>query len=284
MPDELPYATPDYEAPAPPPVALTTSQEMSEPAKMSPIARAINVFFSPGEVFEDVRRSPRDWWLPLLLMILVVMAAGYFIDYRLEFSPETLAKATVDMVLEQQGLIRKDLSPQQLEQFAGMEKGYTFFYTYGQFFGLVYFPLLVAILSGIYRVILLIAQKATTYFRVFSVVAYSYYVATFVKSILSMVIALVRSPGDVEPIQFIRNQGSLVSASPAALVSAADHPVLFAFLSYFDVFSIWWLVLATIGLVAVSRKLKPGLAALVVISPYLLMMLLAVAGAALSGK
>ena len=41
--------------------APSVKDELTEPAQMSSFSRLGNVFFSPGEVFADVRRSPRDW-------------------------------------------------------------------------------------------------------------------------------------------------------------------------------------------------------------------------------
>ena len=84
-----------------------------------------------------------------------------------------------------------------------------------------------------------------------SVVAYSFFASGVVQSLLQLLLAFLRSPDDVDPKSFLLNKGSILAASPAAFVSADDNPVLFTALSYFDVFSIWYLVLVTIGIAMV---------------------------------
>ena len=51
-----------------------------EPARMSPLSRYLNVFFSPGAVFDDIRRDPRGWWVPIAIGVLLtaIFAAIYF--------------------------------------------------------------------------------------------------------------------------------------------------------------------------------------------------------------
>lgn len=52
----------------------------AEPARMSPLSRYVNVFFSPGAVFDDIRRDPRGWWVPIIIGTLVasLFAGIYF--------------------------------------------------------------------------------------------------------------------------------------------------------------------------------------------------------------
>ena len=102
--------------------APTARDEMSAPPQMGPLARLGNIFFSPGDVFEDVRRSPRDWWLPMVVLLIVATAVGYFIQYKLDFTPEKLAAAAVESGLEQQGKTRKDLSADEQSAVAAQEK------------------------------------------------------------------------------------------------------------------------------------------------------------------
>ena len=50
------------ESPAPLP-----GGEAHEAARLRSLSRFFKVFISPGEVFEDVRRDHRDWWVPILV-------------------------------------------------------------------------------------------------------------------------------------------------------------------------------------------------------------------------
>ena len=266
-----------------PPKPASAAADLNEPRKMSPFARLVNVFFSPGEVFEDVRRWPRDWYLPMIVLAVIASASGYVVAQRFALTPEVLSKAVVDMGLEQQGKTRKDLTPEEKQAFEMQEKFTATFMRFAPLVFAVGLPLGLAIFAGIYRVILLILQAQTTFFRILSVLAYSYYVPNVIKSLLHIVLAFIKRPEDVEAVTYLRNSG-LITASPAAFISATESPVLHAFLSYVDVFSIWWLALAAIGLVAVSRKLKLGTAVIVVATPYVILMIITTLVAMVSAK
>lgn len=270
-------AAPQYGAPIP----ETPADELSEPRQMSPISRLVNVFFSPGEVFEDVRRSPRDWWLPVLVLLAVVTASGYVLQYRLNLTPEVVATAAIDSGLEQQGKTRKDLSEAERNAVQQQEAFMRTMFKFGPVVGLVYFVIFFAVAAGVYYVMLLVAQAKTTFFRVLSVVAYAYFVPNVLKSILQGIFAFLKSPDDVDAAAFVQS-GGLLTASPAAFFSVKESPVLWTLLSYFDVFSIWFLVLLAIGFAAIcAKRLKLGTAGLIAAAPYVLVMLVAVGFAAL---
>lgn len=274
MSQDSPYApAPDYGA-APPP-APTVADEMSAPPQMSPIARLGNIFFSPGEVFEDVRRSPRDWWLPIVVLLVIGTAVSFVSQSRLHLTPETLASAAVDAGLEQQGKTRKDLSDQERQAVEGQEKVMAIFFRFGPLFGIVAVPLFFAAITGIYYLILLIAQAKTTFFRLLCVVSYAYFAPNVLKALLQGVFALVKSPDDVDPQAFIQT-GGFLTTSLSFLVSMKAHPVLWTLLSWIDVFSIGFLVLLAIGFSHVTlKRMKTGTAFLYAATPYLICMLIA---------
>jgi hypothetical protein len=271
MPDAAapPYGLPPQSAPA---------DDLNEPRRMSPFARLLNMYFSPGEVFEDVRRSPRDWWLPLLLLAVVAGGVMFFVQRQLELTPEALAKAGIEAQLQSQGKTWRDLSEQerkQVEMQQQISEGFERFMPAVVGVGIVIAALIGA---AFYRVALLVLQAQTTFFRVLSVIAYSYFVPYSIRALLSVIVALGREPGDIDPTVFVRTR-DVVTAGPAFLVSQTEHPVLRAFLQNFDVFNIWVSVLIAIGLVAVSRKLKLGTAGILVASVFIFWVLVSTLGA-----
>lgn len=259
-------AVPDYGAP---PIAQPAA-EPSEPAQMSPMSRLVNIFFSPGEVFEDVRRSARDWWLPMVIYLLIATGVGYVVQLRLNLTPERVAAAAVDLQLEREGRTRKDLTPEVRAQYEQGEKFQAMMMRYAPILAAVMVPIAFAVGAGIYMLLAMIFGARPNFFRMLSVVAYSFFASGVVQSLLQLLLAFLRSPDDVDPKSFLLNKGSILAASPAAFVSADDNPVLFTALSYFDVFSIWYLVLVTIGIAMVSKKIKMGSAALIAFGPYVL--------------
>ena len=64
---------------------------------MSPLSRYLNVFMSPGAVFEDIRRDWRGWWMPILIgaALTTVMAVIYVNRYA-EFQGEIAAAQVRD--------------------------------------------------------------------------------------------------------------------------------------------------------------------------------------------
>ena len=75
---------------------------------------------------------------------------------------------------------------------------------------------------------------------------------------ISTIVAMFR--GTVDP----REMGGLIASTPAFFVSFKDHPVLYSFLSSLDLFTIWTLVLLTIGFAYVARVSKTRSAVTVV--------------------
>jgi hypothetical protein len=259
-----------------PKAAPTVKDELAAPPQMGPMARLGNVFFSPGEVFEDVRRSPRDWWLPVVVLLVVSTAVGYFMQYRLDFTPERLAAAAIDSGLEQQGKTRKDLTEAERGGVETQEKIMTTMIRLGPITGVVFLTIFFGLVAAVYYVLLLIFQAKTTFFRVLAVVAYAYFVPNVLKAVLQGIFALLKDPSDVDPGAYMLT-GGLITASPAAFVSATESPALWTLLSYADVFSVWFLVLLGIGFAAITvKRMKLGTALLVAFLPYVIVWLGAV--------
>jgi hypothetical protein len=70
-----------------------------------------------------------------------------------------------------------------------------------------------------------------------------------------------------------------VATNPGYFVDPTTNPVLHAFLSSFDVFTIWTLVLVAIGITCIA-KVKPGTAYAVVFGWFAVVILLSVGLAA----
>ena len=286
MSQDSPYGqSPDYGATQPTPAAEPTTREiLTEPAQMNPISRLINAVFSPGEMFTDVRRSPKDWIVPVLLLVIVASVAGYVVQWRFNFTPEIIAAASVDVELDKQGKTRKDLTDAEKQQVEMSENFTTLILKVLPVVTAVVIMLTIFTLGGLYRLLMPLVQGRTTFFRCISVAAYAYSIPQTIKWLLHIVISFVKSPESVDVVGYLQNNG-LIQASPAALFSAKANPVLFAMLSWFDLFSIWFLALAVIGISTVCvKKLKPGSAAMIVVGPYALMMLIHVAFKALTSQ
>ena len=69
--------------PGPGPDPFAQPAQPAGPARMSAVSRFFNVFFSPSAVFEDVRRDPRGWLVPILASAaaVAVFTLLYFTRY-----------------------------------------------------------------------------------------------------------------------------------------------------------------------------------------------------------
>jgi len=97
---------------------------------------------------------------------------------------------------------------------------------------------------------------AGTFRQAFSIVTYAWIPRVVYSVILTLIIA-IKGTADVNDIP------TLVRSNPAFLVDLAYHPLLFSFLSTFDIFTLWTVVLLIIGFAYMSRFTKARSAAII---------------------
>jgi hypothetical protein len=251
-------------------VERTIDDEMSEPPQMSAFARMGNIYVAPGEVFTDIRRSPAGWWMPLVCMAIVAIGTGFLLQTRLGLTPEKVADTAIEQGLQQQGKTLKDLSEQEKGAVEMQRSFMAFFFQWGWLLTFVTVPIGALIMAGLFRLEMLIFGAQTTFQRVFSAVSFAWAATTIANYALQCVLSFVVT--DIDAAAFLRNKG-LLATSPAAFVSMTEHPVLAAFLAFFDVFTLWFCALLVIGIAAVSKKRRTGTAFVIVAIPVGLLML-----------
>lgn len=179
-------------------------------------AKLINIFTSPTKTFEALDKKP-TWLMPLLIMILVTLASAY-----LTF-PQLINVAVENMT--KQG----DISPDQLE----MAMKFVPVSIYGMS---VLWPIILLFLfSAVYYLIgSVFLGGNSTYKKLLSVQAWSSLIL-----VLSSIIST--------PLVIIKNS-VYVSLSPSILLSS-EHigTKLFTFMSQFNFFVIWYLIVFGLG-------------------------------------
>jgi hypothetical protein len=236
----------ELQAPPPAREQVEEAPQMSEPASIG------NIFFEPGNVFDDMRRKPRFLLATLLVVLLISIFQIVFIEKvgmenivsaRLESSERTrdLSKDQKDAILKQQG--------------GSIAKYVTYAVT----------PLaiLITMIIGglLYWGLSNAMGGSNTFLGGLSVWAYSGVPPAVVFFIGNMLVLMLKS---VDDIDIANSQGGLLKASLGFFVDAKTSPVLSAFLGAFDVFTIWGWILAAIGLQRVA-KISSGAAWAVVI-------------------
>jgi hypothetical protein len=220
------------------------------------------VLLAPAETFEEIARRPDVLVLFLLLVIIGFISAVVMMPH-------------VDMVsgareaLEARGNMSQEDIERALRFTAAIGKAMTYIS-----------PILSACIYFIMAGILLIAFRLIagegTYKQSLSVTLYSWLPQIIYTIILA---AIVASRGTVQA----ELMGGTVLSNLAFLTEFKEHRVLYAFLSSIDLFTIWTVVLMTIGMAAVSR-LSRARSATIVISLWVMMIIVKVGFAALGAS
>ncbi|MFN0141188.1 MAG: Yip1 family protein [Pyrinomonadaceae bacterium] len=236
----------------PQPTPPAKKSDVSEPPQMSEIASVGNVFFEPGNVFDDMRRKPRFLIAGLIVLATIsifqvafVEKIGYkeIVKSRIESSSSTrdMDKAQKSQIVEQQG--------------SDMIKYSTYAAT----------PVVVALVFLIGGLLYWGMSSAMggsgKFLGGLSVWVYSSLPPAIVFTLANLIVLFLKSTDDID---IANSQNGLVKANPSFFVDATANPVLAAVLGAVDLFAIWGWILAAIGLQRVF-KLSSGAAWAVVL-------------------
>jgi hypothetical protein len=216
----------------------------SEPVPATPplseLARILNVFFAPSKTFTDLRRSA-SWWGPFLLMVIVSVLYVSVVDQKVGF------RKTVENQLRTQ--------PKQADQLERMpadqrEKNMQARTTGAKYFSYA-FPLILLIVWAIMAAILYGTLKFGVSAEVQFKALYALVIYAGLPGLLRSLLAMLSLLGGVSGDSFTFQNP--VATNPGYFVDPTTNPVLYAFLSSFDIFSIWTMVLVSIGITCIAR-------------------------------
>ena len=250
--------------------------EPESEAEMSLPSRLLNLFFSPSDVFTNIRSYPT--YLGVLL-IVAILGGTYTTLFVSRVTPERIARFTTEK-LEESGWVPPDQIPQVEKN--TLEANSLPTARVGAFIsgfaGLIF---LCAILGLELFVCALVMGAKINYLQALSVAAFTMFPITLIRAGLSTLILFLKDPADLHPI---RDQQSLLPDNLGALVSAGDNPVLFAALSTVGILSIYWIVLTIFGIKHGATKGSTGAGALGAIVVWFLGLGFAVVIASLFGS
>ncbi|MBA3248039.1 MAG: YIP1 family protein [Pyrinomonadaceae bacterium] len=250
---------------APPTTSGPDAPEMSTPETLA------NIFFEPGRTFEALRARPRfvvatllTAAMFLLFTVLVFQKINYndMVRAAIESSPQTA-----------------QMTDEQKERAIEMQSG-PIFKTLAYAGPVISIFLVLAVGAGIYLLGTMAMGKAMTYQQALAVWAYSSFPPVVLMMLANIIILFVNPPDVSEAATATRG---LVHANLSLLVNRTEQPVLATLLGTFDLFKIYGLFLAAIGLQKIAR-LSAGAAWTVVIVITLIGALVAVIFAAVMGQ
>lgn len=210
------------------------------PGKPAPglLARLVGVIVSPREAYAAVAARPRVLGALAVVLAIIVLAQGIFL------STEVGQQAALDQnvrAMEAFGVQIPD------EAYQRMEEGMRMAPVTGGVSAIVFWPLIMAIISALFMgVFSMLMGGNATFKHVFAIVAHS-----------AIVIALQQAFS--MPLSYAR--GEFAGASLDVFVPMFEETSFVArFLGGIDLFFIWWIVSVSIGLGVLYKRRTGGIA------------------------
>jgi len=247
-----------YSAPVPPTAPEPAGPGLSEPQRL------INVFIAPSKTFEDITRKSR-WWIPWLLLTLV--GSLYILSVQKKVTFEAIIDARNAHLTPFMQRAMEQMPPEQRQLINDRQiNGYRRGIYLGSITLLIYGLLAAAVLTPTFNFLF---DAGVKFKHAFAVVFYG-----SLPRILWLALGMVVVFVGVEPEGFdIENP--VATSLGAFLGINSDSRFLYRFLTAFDVFFIWIVVVIAIGFIQISarKKISKGAAIAAVGGWYLIMML-----------
>jgi len=230
------------------------------PEKPNSFARIAGVFFDPGDTFASIVRKP-DFLVPICVISFFAIIGGVLAGLRLDTA------ALMREALQN----NPRLSPEMIDKQARLMGG---------FMKLVFFcsPIVsiisLAIIAGILFAAFKLFGGEGEFPQALSIILYAW-MPMMIKGILGTALLLSKKSITMETLK------NPIASNIGYFINFKAHPVLATFLASADVFTIWYIVLLTIGFAAMSRFSRAKSAAIIV-SLWAVTVFLQVAGAAVS--
>ena len=220
--------------------ALTADTSISEARGLSQAERVVDTFIAPSKTFADIRRSA-SWWLPFLLLVLVMLASALTVQRQVGFDRASENQIHASPKTEER---LNALAPEQKARQMAMTTSITKATTFAM-------PLLFLAAWALYSLILWASFNfglgaQTNYRQVLAVTVYSGlpYLLLYL-----ITMATLYFGGNAEAYDYKSPIGSnLAYYMPDAA------PWIRSVLATLDVFKLWSVALQTIGMAIIARK------------------------------
>ena len=243
-----------------------------EEPQMSEVATLGNIFFEPGNTFEDLRRKPR-FILATIIISLLFTAYGFALYYKVG------DKGVREFVVEQ-----IDRSPQAASMSSEQKSSYVDMQVTISTVVRYIMPIMVAISLFIGALLYWAAGKAFggtgNLLHAWSVWVYSSLPPMVVAMIANFIVLAFKSTSEID---LATSQRGVIHANPAYFIDGKASPVLATIVGTLDLFMIWGWVLAAIGL-RITNRISSAAAWGIVIIFALIGLFLRVLGAFMSGN
>ena len=225
----------------PPPPSYPKTEQPDGPV-LSLGETLTGIFFDPSRVFDSLRVKPRFLAAGL---ICVIAFLAFNVIYIQKVGYEQLVTAEMEMNPRAADMSQEDRDRALAIQTNPFVKAIR----YGA--PLINFVFVFALGAVFYMLGAMLMTRPMTYPQALSVWTYSSYPPLLLAMLVNIVLVFINPPTDDANI--VRGQGGLVHANLSILVDANARPVLATVLAGLDVFALYGLFLAALGMQRVAR-------------------------------
>lgn len=232
--------------------------------KMSTPGTLGNIFFSPTEVFRNLRRHPR--WLAAMI-IMSILSTVYLNLFVNRLTPERVANFTADKVAEMPFMTeegRQEINENRASTIESYKNPVSIAGTAVQSFaGLVF---AYAVLAVIFLLFAMAMGGKINFWQAFSAAVYAAFPFYVIRFVLNTIILFLKDPADIHPIL---GQGSLIQDNFSFLVTSGANPVIYTLLASISILGIYWIWLNATGLKNTGERITGTIAWSAVIGVYI---------------
>ena len=207
--------------------------EIEETAKVSEVGTLVGIFIEPGKTFQSMIRKPK-FLIAGVLILLFVSVFQVALTKKIGFKNIVKAEISANSFIQEEQ--KKELTEQQS----------TPVFEYVRY---AVIPIVIAISFLIGGLIYWLAGNAMggsmTFMRGISVWVYASFAPAVISLVANFLVLFLKNVEDIDPGSV---QKGLIQANPSAFIDGKSMPVLATLLGSIDLFQIWGLVLAAIGL------------------------------------
>jgi hypothetical protein len=238
-------------------LSFINKPESAEAERMSTPSTLGNIFFSPGEVFSNLRRHPR--WL-VALLVMVVMSSIYTNLFMEKLGPERITNHAIDKTMQMGMIANNEQAKAQIE--AGRPKAIADAknpvlrggQVVSSFVGSIF---LYTVIAGIFMLFALAMGGKLNFWQAFAAAVYAAFPVAVIRFILNSILLYLKDEADIHPIL---GQQSLIQDNLSFLVAASENPVIYTVLASFGLLMFYWIALNAIGLKNAGEKVSGSIA------------------------
>lgn len=211
--------------------------------RMTTPSTLLNIFVSPSETFQNLRRHPR--WL-VAVLIMAVLSSTYSLLFVNKVTVERVTNYTIDKTLEMS--ILNDEAKLQIESGRGqaIEDAKNPMLRAGQaisgFVGTVFGY---AFLAVMFLLFVLAFGGTINYWQAFSAVVYAVFPLAVLRFVLNTVVLYLKEATEIHPII---GQSSLIQDNLSFLVVPGENPIIYTLLASLSILTFYWVWLQATGL------------------------------------